>query len=141
MLGAEDDGTTTIVSVAVKRVIKQSTVKIRKGKMFMYPESWTVMGCTCPALIPRKYGLLEIKQQLLHSKIDLLIFQMLALLVVSGLMSYLVPFRNKAKRGSRYVSILPVRNKLPNHFLKECRMYLKQSVLENDMLQEVIGNL
>lgn len=52
VLGAEDNGATTLVSVAVRRIIKQGRVQIRKGKMYLYPESWTIMGCTCPALFP-----------------------------------------------------------------------------------------
>ena len=49
---AIDSGHDTALSVYIRRIFKQNTVKIRRGKMIMYPESWTIMGCTCPFLKP-----------------------------------------------------------------------------------------
>nr|XP_002126784.1 netrin-4 [Ciona intestinalis] len=49
---AIDLGTHARLLVSVRRVFKQGSVKFRRGKTVMYPESWTVMGCTCPVLLP-----------------------------------------------------------------------------------------
>ncbi|CAK8675729.1 netrin-4-like [Clavelina lepadiformis] len=49
---ATDFGTHTTLVVSVRRVIKENKVTIARRKTIMYPESWTIMGCTCPVLIP-----------------------------------------------------------------------------------------
>lgn len=48
------------ISVFVRRVIKQSAVKIERGRTIMYPESWTVMGCTCPVLLPGTWNVVMV---------------------------------------------------------------------------------
>lgn len=50
---AHDRGSHAEVEVKVKKVLHQSPgMKIQKKNVTLYPESWTVQGCTCPILNP-----------------------------------------------------------------------------------------
>ncbi|KAM6937894.1 netrin-4-like [Xenentodon cancila] len=50
---AHDKGSHAEVEVKVKKVLHQSPqMKLRQGSVTLYPESWTVQGCTCPILNP-----------------------------------------------------------------------------------------
>lgn len=53
VLSAHDKGSHAELEVKVQKVLSQSTkVKIQKGRVTLYPESWTARGCTCPILNP-----------------------------------------------------------------------------------------
>ncbi|KAL0962909.1 hypothetical protein UPYG_G00347010 [Umbra pygmaea] len=53
ILTAHDKGSHAEVEVKVQKVLSQNTkVKIRRGRVTLYPESWTARGCTCPILNP-----------------------------------------------------------------------------------------
>lgn len=53
VLSAHDKGSHAEVEVKVQKVISHNTkVKIQKGRVILYPESWTARGCTCPILNP-----------------------------------------------------------------------------------------
>lgn len=57
VMSAHDRGSHAEVEVIVKKVLYQGpAVKIQKKNVTLYPESWTVQGCTCPILNP---GLLQ----------------------------------------------------------------------------------
>ncbi|KAM9807429.1 netrin-4-like [Neosynchiropus ocellatus] len=50
---AHDKGSHAEVEVKVRKVLFQAPqVKIQKGSVILYPESWTAQGCTCPVLNP-----------------------------------------------------------------------------------------
>ncbi|XP_035281911.1 netrin-4 [Anguilla anguilla] len=53
VLSAHDKGSHAEVDVKVRKVLSQNTkVKIQRGRVILYPESWTARGCTCPILNP-----------------------------------------------------------------------------------------
>ncbi|XP_044042815.1 netrin-4 isoform X1 [Siniperca chuatsi] len=53
VLSAHDKGSHAEVEVKVQKVLSQNTkVKIQRGRVTFYPESWTTRGCTCPILNP-----------------------------------------------------------------------------------------
>lgn len=53
VMSAHDKGSHAEVKVKVKKVFYQSPrMKIRRGSITLYPESWTDRGCTCPILNP-----------------------------------------------------------------------------------------
>lgn len=53
VMSAHDKGSHAEVQAKVKKVLYQSRgMKIQKGSVTLYPESWTVQGCTCPVLNP-----------------------------------------------------------------------------------------
>ncbi|XP_037318073.2 netrin-4 [Pungitius pungitius] len=53
VLSAHDKGSHAEVEVKVQKVLSQKTkLKIRRGRVTLYPESWTARGCTCPILNP-----------------------------------------------------------------------------------------
>ncbi|XP_067110678.1 netrin-4 isoform X1 [Osmerus mordax] len=53
VLSAHDKGSHAEVEVKVQKVLNQNTkVKIQRGRVTLYPESWTARGCTCPILNP-----------------------------------------------------------------------------------------
>ncbi|XP_028972936.2 netrin-4 [Esox lucius] len=53
ILSAHDKGSHAEVEVKVQKVLSQNTkVKIQRGRVTLYPESWTTRGCTCPILNP-----------------------------------------------------------------------------------------
>lgn len=53
VMSAHDKGSHAEVEVKVKKVLYQSpSMKIRRGSVTLYPESWTTQGCTCPILNP-----------------------------------------------------------------------------------------
>ncbi|KAF7648874.1 hypothetical protein LDENG_00150140 [Lucifuga dentata] len=53
VLLAHDKGSHAEVEVKVQKVLSQNTkVKIQRGRVTLYPESWTARGCTCPILNP-----------------------------------------------------------------------------------------
>lgn len=53
VLSAHDKGSHAEVEVKVQKVLSQNTkVKIQRGRVTLYPESWTARGCTCPILNP-----------------------------------------------------------------------------------------
>ncbi|XP_015232221.1 PREDICTED: netrin-4-like [Cyprinodon variegatus] len=52
-MSAHDKGSHAEVEVKIKKVLYQSPgMKIQHGSVTLYPESWTVRGCTCPILNP-----------------------------------------------------------------------------------------
>lgn len=52
-MSAHDKGSHAEVEVKVKKVLYQNPqMKIQRGTVTLYPESWTVQGCTCPILNP-----------------------------------------------------------------------------------------
>ncbi|XP_054624127.1 netrin-4 [Dunckerocampus dactyliophorus] len=51
VLSAHDKGSHAEVEVKVQKVLSQK-VKIQRGVVTLYPESWTARGCTCPILNP-----------------------------------------------------------------------------------------
>lgn len=53
VLSAHDKGSHAEVEVKVQKVLSQNTkVKVQRGRVTLYPESWTARGCTCPILNP-----------------------------------------------------------------------------------------
>lgn len=53
VLAAHDKGSHAEVEVKVQKVLSQNTkMKIQRGRVTLYPESWTARGCTCPILNP-----------------------------------------------------------------------------------------
>lgn len=51
VMSAHDKGSHAEVEVKVKKVLYQNPqMKIQRGSVTLYPESWTVQGCTCPIL-------------------------------------------------------------------------------------------
>ncbi|KAG7456299.1 hypothetical protein MATL_G00250280 [Megalops atlanticus] len=53
VLSAHDKGSHAEVDVKVRKVLSQNTkVKVQRGRVTLYPESWTARGCTCPILNP-----------------------------------------------------------------------------------------
>lgn len=53
VLSAHDKGSHAEVEVKVQKVLSHNTrVKLQKGRVTLYPESWTARGCTCPILNP-----------------------------------------------------------------------------------------
>lgn len=53
VMSAHDKGSHAEVEVKVKKVFYQSPrMKIGRGSVTLYPESWTDQGCTCPILNP-----------------------------------------------------------------------------------------
>ncbi|XP_048865308.1 netrin-4 [Brienomyrus brachyistius] len=53
ILSAHDKGSHAEVEVKVKKILTQNTkVKLPRGRLTLYPESWTARGCTCPVLNP-----------------------------------------------------------------------------------------
>ncbi|XP_077449964.1 netrin-4 isoform X1 [Stigmatopora argus] len=51
VLSAHDKGSHAEVEVKVQKVLSQK-VKLQRGHVTLYPESWTARGCTCPILNP-----------------------------------------------------------------------------------------
>ncbi|XP_041650843.1 netrin-4-like isoform X2 [Cheilinus undulatus] len=53
VMSAHDKGSHAEVEVKVKKVFFQNPqLKIQRGTVTLYPESWTTQGCTCPILNP-----------------------------------------------------------------------------------------
>lgn len=53
VMSAHDKGSHAEVEVKVKKVLYQNPkMNIQRGTITLYPESWTVQGCTCPILNP-----------------------------------------------------------------------------------------
>ncbi|XP_008281464.1 netrin-4-like [Stegastes partitus] len=53
VMSAHDKGSHAEVEVKVKKVLYQNPqMKIQRGSVTLYPESWTIQGCTCPILNP-----------------------------------------------------------------------------------------
>ena len=53
VMSAHDKGSHAEVEVKVKKVLVQNPgMKIGRGIITLYPESWTDQGCTCPILNP-----------------------------------------------------------------------------------------
>lgn len=53
VMSAHDKGSHAEVEVKVKKVLyRNPLMKIQKGSVTLYPESWTIQGCTCPILNP-----------------------------------------------------------------------------------------
>ncbi|CAK6961639.1 netrin-4-like [Scomber scombrus] len=53
VMAAHDKGSHAEVEVKAKKVLHQSPqMKIQRGSVTLYPESWTIKGCTCPILNP-----------------------------------------------------------------------------------------
>lgn len=53
VVSAHDKGSHAEVEVKVKKVLHQTPhMKIERGSIILYPESWTIQGCTCPILNP-----------------------------------------------------------------------------------------
>ncbi|XP_029952333.1 netrin-4-like isoform X1 [Salarias fasciatus] len=53
VMSAHDRGSHAEVEVKVKKVLHQKPqLKIQRGSVALYPESWTTQGCTCPILNP-----------------------------------------------------------------------------------------
>uniref|UniRef100_A0A8C2XKA8 Netrin 4 n=1 Tax=Cyclopterus lumpus TaxID=8103 RepID=A0A8C2XKA8_CYCLU len=53
VMSAHDKGSHAEVEVKVKKVLYQNPqMKIQRGSVTLYPESWTTHGCTCPVLNP-----------------------------------------------------------------------------------------
>uniref|UniRef100_A0A667ZHW3 Netrin 4 n=1 Tax=Myripristis murdjan TaxID=586833 RepID=A0A667ZHW3_9TELE len=53
VMSAHDKGSHAEVDVKVKKVLHQNPhMKIQRGGITLYPESWTTQGCTCPILNP-----------------------------------------------------------------------------------------
>uniref|UniRef100_A0A3Q3JLB8 Netrin-1 n=1 Tax=Monopterus albus TaxID=43700 RepID=A0A3Q3JLB8_MONAL len=53
VMSAHDKGSHAEVEVKVKKVLYQNPqMKIQSGNITLYPESWTIQGCTCPILNP-----------------------------------------------------------------------------------------
>ncbi|XP_004083319.1 netrin-4 [Oryzias latipes] len=53
VLTAHDKGTHAEVEVKVQKVLSPSSkMKIQRGRVTLYPKSWTARGCTCPILNP-----------------------------------------------------------------------------------------
>lgn len=55
MLSAHDKGSHAEVEVKVQKVLSQAT-KLQRGRVTLYPESWTARGCTCPILNPGQFS-------------------------------------------------------------------------------------
>ncbi|KAK2860588.1 hypothetical protein Q7C36_004754 [Tachysurus vachellii] len=55
VLAAHDKGSHAEVDVKVLKVLwSSSTLRYMQGTVTLYPESWTIRGCTCPVLYPGK---------------------------------------------------------------------------------------
>ncbi|KAM4618417.1 netrin-4-like [Polymixia lowei] len=53
VVSAHDKGSHAEVEVKVKKVLYANPqMRIQKGGIILYPESWTIQGCTCPILNP-----------------------------------------------------------------------------------------
>uniref|UniRef100_A0A4W6F3H3 Netrin-1 n=1 Tax=Lates calcarifer TaxID=8187 RepID=A0A4W6F3H3_LATCA len=53
VMSAHDKGSHAEVEVKVKKILYQNPqMKIQRGSVTLYPESWTTQGCTCPILNP-----------------------------------------------------------------------------------------
>lgn len=53
VMSAHDKGSHAEVELKVKKVLYQNPqMKIQRGNVTLYPESWTTHGCTCPVLNP-----------------------------------------------------------------------------------------
>ncbi|KAI9540730.1 hypothetical protein NQZ68_038042 [Dissostichus eleginoides] len=53
VMSAHDKGSHAEVEVKVKKVLYQNPqMKLQRGSVTLYPESWTTHGCTCPLLNP-----------------------------------------------------------------------------------------
>ncbi|XP_035498538.2 netrin-4-like [Scophthalmus maximus] len=53
VMSAHDKGSHAEVEVKVKKVLYQNRqMKIQRGNITLYPESWTIQSCTCPILNP-----------------------------------------------------------------------------------------
>ncbi|XP_036961720.1 netrin-4-like [Acanthopagrus latus] len=53
VMSADDRGSHAEVEVKVKKVLHQNPrMKLQRGSVTLYPESWTIQGCTCPILNP-----------------------------------------------------------------------------------------
>uniref|UniRef100_A0A3P9N9F3 Netrin 4 n=1 Tax=Poecilia reticulata TaxID=8081 RepID=A0A3P9N9F3_POERE len=53
VMSAHDKGSHAEVEAKIKKVLQQNPqMKIQHGNITLYPESWTVRGCTCPILNP-----------------------------------------------------------------------------------------
>uniref|UniRef100_A0A3Q2P400 Netrin 4 n=1 Tax=Fundulus heteroclitus TaxID=8078 RepID=A0A3Q2P400_FUNHE len=53
VMSAHDKGSHAEVEVKIKKILHQNPrLKIQQGSVTLYPESWTVQGCTCPILNP-----------------------------------------------------------------------------------------
>lgn len=53
VMAAHDKGSHAEVDVKIKKVLfNKPGLKIQRGTITLYPESWTIQGCTCPILNP-----------------------------------------------------------------------------------------
>uniref|UniRef100_A0A3B5MU19 Netrin 4 n=1 Tax=Xiphophorus couchianus TaxID=32473 RepID=A0A3B5MU19_9TELE len=53
VMSAHDKGSHAEVEAKIKKVLQQNPqMKIQHGNVTLFPESWTVRGCTCPILNP-----------------------------------------------------------------------------------------
>ncbi|KAJ0029414.1 hypothetical protein NQD34_004411 [Periophthalmus magnuspinnatus] len=53
VMAAHDKGSHVEVEVNIKKILySKEELKILKGSITLYPESWTIHGCTCPILNP-----------------------------------------------------------------------------------------
>lgn len=53
VLGAHDKGSHAEVDVQVLKVLWDNlSISLSLGNATLYPESWTLRGCTCPVLYP-----------------------------------------------------------------------------------------
>uniref|UniRef100_A0A8C6V727 Netrin 4 n=1 Tax=Neogobius melanostomus TaxID=47308 RepID=A0A8C6V727_9GOBI len=53
VMAAHDKGSHAEVEVKIKKVLfSKPGLKILRGSVILYPESWTIQGCTCPILNP-----------------------------------------------------------------------------------------
>lgn len=68
VMSAHDKGSHAEVEVKVKKILHQSRqMKIQRGTVTLYPESWTVQGCTCPILNPGPLQLLPMSNFIAHN--------------------------------------------------------------------------
>lgn len=67
VMSAHDKGSHVEVAAKVKKVLHQNPqMKIQRGSITLYPESWTIQGCTCPILNPGQLQLPPIRSFIAH---------------------------------------------------------------------------
>ncbi len=68
VMSAHDKGSHAEVEVKIKKVLHQNPqMKIQRGSVILYPESWTIQGCTCPILNPGQLQPLPMRNFIAHS--------------------------------------------------------------------------
>ncbi len=76
VMSAHDKGSHAEVEVKVKKILHQNPqMKMQRGSVTLYPESWTIQGCTCPILNPGELQPLSVGDFIAHcvgdySKLD-----------------------------------------------------------------------